>query len=109
MKTLTVTRRGAKTGVPDAQGNPTYTADTTFTVTVRAAAPNPAEESATLAGANVITGYRIYGYKGLALLPTDRLTINGVDGWQVEGEVGLWESAFGTSRGGTEFVVRRSS
>lgn len=108
-KTLTVTREGTLTNVRDGQGNFTRTPDTTFTVVVRAVAPNLGDESEGDAGTRVITGKRIYGYKDLVLLPTDRITIDGVSGWQVEGEPGLWESAFGTSRGGTEFVVRRSS
>jgi hypothetical protein len=108
--TLTVTRRGEPTGEDDEQGNPVATPDSTFQIVVRAVAPNPSDETATDAGARVITGYRVFGYKSLApLLPSDRLTIRGVPGWQVEGEVGLWESAFGSDRGGTEFVVRRSS
>lgn len=110
MITLTVTRKGAPTGADDEQGNPVVGPDTNFPITVRAVAPNPSEETSGDAGANVITGYRIFGYKSLpALLPSDRLIIRGFPGWQVEGEVGLWESAFGTDRGGTEFVVRRSS
>jgi hypothetical protein len=76
---------------------------------VRAVAPTSADESADPTGPRVITGYQVYGYKNqIPLLPTDRLTIRGVAGWQVEGEAGLWESAFGTARGGTEFAVRRS-
>lgn len=108
-KAITVTREGAPTGDRDDQGNPVLGPDVTLTVVVRAIAPNLAEETTADSGVRLITGKRIYGYKDLVLLPTDRITIDGVPGWQVEGEPGLWESAFGTSRGGTEFVVRRSS
>lgn len=109
-KTLTVTREGTLTTERDGQGNFIRTPESTFTIVVRAVAPNVADESTGDAGQRVITGKRIFGYKDLTpLLPTDRITIDGVDGWQVEGEFGFWESAFGTSRGGTEFVVRRSS
>ena len=107
---LTVTRKGAPTGEPDEQGNPLYGPDTTFPLLVRAVAPASADESAQPTGPRVITGYQVYGYSNqIPLLPTDRLTIRGVPGWQVEGEAGFWESAFGTARGGTEFAVRRSA
>lgn len=111
-ETVTVTSPSAPV-VPaefDEAGNPVQAAATTFTFTTLApCAPVMADESEEAAGARIITGYRIFGPSGLVLSPADRLTIRGVPGWQVEGEVGQWNRGSDGSGKGAEFMVRRGS
>jgi len=112
-ETVTVTSPSATPVVPadwDEAGNPIMAPATTSTFdTLAPCAPVMADESEEAAGARVITGYRVYGPSGLVLSPADRLTIRGVPGWQVEGEVGQWNrGSDGTGRG-VEFTVRRGS
>lgn len=111
-ETITVTSPSAPV-VPaawDEAGSPILAAPTTFTFeTLAPCAPIMADESEEAAGARVISGYRIFGPSGLTLSPADRLTIRGVAGWQVEGEVGQWNRSSDGSGRGVQFMVRRGS
>lgn len=111
-ETITVTRRGEPDGGSDAQGNPTVGPDTSFTVDDVAAAPQTSDETTGAPGITVVTGYALYcPYETSALLPTDRITIRGVEGWQVSGDsTGAgWRSPFdGVGRGVVVYVARAS-
>jgi hypothetical protein len=111
-ETVTVVSPSAAAVPPtyDEAGAPVLAAPTTFTFTTLApCAPILSDESEEAAGARVITGYRIFGPSGLALSPADRLTIRGVPGWQVEGELGQWNRGSNGTGKGVEFMVRRGS
>lgn len=111
-ETVTVTSPSGPAVPPafDEAGSPVLADPTTSTFTTLApCVPIHADESEQAAGARVITGYRVFGPSGLVLSPADRLTIRGVSGWQVEGEVYQWNrSSTGTGRG-VEFMVGRGS
>src|SRR5690606_3114421 len=101
-ETVTVTRLGGPTGADDEQGNPIIGPDTTFDIDdVAVAASGSAGggntiENVAAYGPVVITGYTLFLPSGTVLLASDRLTIRGVSGWQVEGDAsaGQWTSPF---------------
>jgi hypothetical protein len=109
-ETVTVTRAGAATGEPDEQGNPTPAPATSFTVSDVAIAPAGSDETPEAQGVWVVTGYTLYLPYGTVLLPDDRLTIRGVDGWQVEGDstAAGWRNPFNGLEPGVVVSVRRS-
>ena len=112
-ETITVTRRGAEIpDVPDSQGNPTFAADTTFTISDVAVAPAGSTETAEAPGVFVITGYALYcPYASPALVETDRITVRGVEGWQVVGETVAagWRNPFSGATPGVVVNVQRAS
>jgi len=108
-ETVTGYAPGTPTGTDDTQGNPVLGADVTFSfVTLAPCAPIRAEETAEDYGAAIITGWKIFAAADLVLDPRSVLTIRGVGGWQVEGEVGRWNRSSDGSGRGVEFAVRRS-
>lgn len=109
-ETITVTREGALTPARDAQGNPVYAPPTTFNVADVAVEPTGSDETPELMGVWVVTGYRLFLPYGTVLLPSDRLTIRGVQGWQVEGDstASGWRSPFDGGGRGVVVGVRRA-
>jgi len=107
---VTVTRPGLGSGPDDARGNPTPAPPTTFNVEDVAVAPAGSEEDPQALGLLVVTGYTLYLPYGTTLLPADRLTIRGVDGWQVEGDstVAGWRNPFTGETPGVVVSVRRA-
>ena len=100
---------GAATGAFDAQGNPVLSADISTSILIKAFAPRFADgESAEAEGVRVISGGVVYGYRGTALTPADRLTIRGLV-YQLDGEAGDWLSPYPNSPEGIEFMVKRAS
>lgn len=108
-ETVTVTRKGTPTGAYDGQGNPVVGADSTFTIEGVAVAPAGSEEDPQNLGLWVVTGYTLLMPYGTVLKPTDRLTIRGVDGWQVVGETGSWRNPFNGLTPGSVVSVKRAS
>lgn len=111
-ETVTVTRLGAPTDEYDERGNPVLDAPSTFTITDVALAPQTSEETAEAPGVRVVTGYELYcPYDTDPLLPTDRLTIRGVPGWQVAGDTTAagWRSPFDGLGRGVVVNVKRAS
>lgn len=110
-ETVTVTRAGVSTGAYDLQGNSVLSAGSTFTVTDVAVAPAGTEEDPLALGLFVATGFTLYLPYGTVLLPNDRLTVRGVTGWQVEGDVTAsgWRNPFDGLGRGVVVSVRRSS
>lgn len=109
-ETITVTREGAATGGRDSQGNLVDAADITFTISDVALAPAGSDETVEAMGAWVVTGYNLFLPYGTVLLPTDRLTIRGVGGWQVEGDstAAGWRSPFDGRGRGVAMTARRA-
>lgn len=112
-ETVTVTRPGAPiTDTYNDQGNPVLDADSTFTIPGTAIAPTGSTETAEAPGIFVITGYDLFCPFGtVPILPTDRLTIRGVDGWQMTGEsTGAgWRNPFNGRTPGVVITVKRAS
>lgn len=106
-----VARAGTPTGDYDEQGNPILTADSSFTIIDVAVAPQGSEETTDAPGIFVITGYELYCPPGTVLLPTDRLTVRSVDGWQVQGDstAAAWRSPFDGGERGVVVSVKRAS
>jgi hypothetical protein len=110
-ETVTVTRPGGP--IPDSddgQGNPILGPPSTFEVSDVAIAPAGSEEDPQALGLWVVTGYTLFLPYGTDLLPADRLTIRGVDGWQVEGDstAAGWRNPFTGEQPGVVVSVRRS-
>lgn len=107
---VTVTRPGEPTGEFDDGGNPVAGPDVTFDVVDVAVAPAGSEEDPQALGTWVVTGYTLYVPYGTVLKPSDRLTVRGVDGWQVEGdtEASGWRNPFNGRTPGAVVTVRRS-
>lgn len=110
-ESITVTRPGAPTGGFDAAGNPVLTADTTVVVSDVAVAPEKASEPAEPWGSQAVNGYTLYMPFGTDIRADDLVTVRGVAGWQVQGDVRTvdWVNPFSGWQAGTVAVVRRSS
>lgn len=110
-ETVTVTRIGAVTSGFDEAGDPHRAAPTTFNVTNVGVAPLTSEESMELFGDVAENGYTLYLPYGTELLASDRVTVRGVSGWQVDGDARTvdWRSPFTGWEPGTVAVVRRAS
>ena len=111
-ETILVTRVGIPTGGDDAQGNPVFGADIVFSISDVAIAPTGSDETADSPGLFVVTGFDLYmPYAAPALVSSDRITIRGVEGWQVNGETTAsgWRNPFSGSTPGIVVNVRRSS
>lgn len=108
-ESITVTRPGAATGSPDALGNPVLAASSTFTVDGVAVAPITPQEAVELWGADNQGGYSLYLPFGTQLRSTDRVTVRGEAGFQVQGSADLvqWKSPFTGWEAGAVAVVRR--
>ena len=110
-ETVTVTRQGGPTGEYDELGNPIIGPNTTFTVSDVAVAPAGTEEDPQALGLVVVTGFTLYLPYGTVLLPTDRLTVRGIAGWQVVGstEASSWRNPFTGLEPGAVVSVRKAS
>lgn len=108
-ETITRITPGSATGERDAMGNPVLSDDVSTDIEIKAFAPRFTDpESAETYGVRVISGGTVYGYRGTALTPADRLTIRGLT-YQVEGETGDWLSPYPNSPEGIEFSVKRAT
>jgi hypothetical protein len=108
-ETITRITPGAPTGLPDAMGEPILSADVSTDIEIKAFAPRFTDpESAETYGVRVISGGTVYGYRGTALTPQDRLIIRGLT-YQVDGESGDWLSPYPNSPEGIEFSVKRAT
>lgn len=109
-ETITVTRAGGPNGETDGVGNPVILAPSTFTVDDVALAPEGSDETTEAPGVWTVTGYKVFCPYGTVLLPTDRLTIRGVAGWQVEGDTTAsgWRSPFDGVGRGVVLMARRA-
>lgn len=117
-ETITVFRLGTPTGEDDEQGNPKVGPDTTFDIEHVGVAPSggiagtgASSETASPYGPVVVTGYTLYCPYGTSLRPSDRVTIRGVEGWQVEGESEAtgWRNPFNGLTPGSVISVKRAS
>ena len=110
-ETVTVTREGGPTGEYDELGNPIIGPDTTFTISDVAVAPAGSTEDPQNIGLWVVTGFTLYLPYGTVLLPTDRLTVRGVEGWQVVGltDASGWRNPFTGSEPGVVVSVKRGA
>lgn len=111
-ETVTVTRAGAPTGGEDEQGNPIIGPDILFDIADVAIAPETSTETAENPGIRVVVGYTLYcPYSAPALLPEDRLTVRGVEGWQVVGDTTAlgWRSPFDGIGRGVVVTVKRAA
>lgn len=109
-ETITITRSGAPTGAYDDQGNPILGTDVTLTVSDVALEPLAAEEDDN-SGLWTVLGYRLFCPYGTEFREDDRLTIRGVDGWQVVGDTAAtgWRNPFDGIGRGVVVSARRSS
>lgn len=116
-ETITVTRKGVPTGADDEQGNPVIGPDTTFDIDYVALAPSAgvsgagaSDETAAAYGAVVVTGFTLFLPYGTVLHASDRITIRGVEGWQVEGDTEAtgWRNPFNGLTPGSVVSVRRA-
>lgn len=105
--TITRIRQGAATGSYDEQGNPTYGAAVSSSLTVFAFAPAVSDEIVESFGAQVIDGGTLYDHSPIDLVKTDLVVING-DTYQVEGHVREWRSPYTPVADGDEVLVRRA-
>lgn len=109
-ETVTVTRQGEPTGDHDEGGNPILEPDTTFDISDVAVAPAGSEEDPQALGTWVVNGFNLFLPYGTVLKPSDRITVRGVSGWQVEGdtEASGWRNPFNGRTPGAVVTVRRS-
>jgi len=110
-ETVTVTRPGAVIpGEWDAQGNPLIGPDETFTIDDVAVAPAGTEEDPQALGLWVVTGFTLYLPYGTVLHATDRLTVRGIEGWQVVGDTDAagWRNPFDGVGRGTVVSVKKA-
>lgn len=109
-ETITVTRQSEPTGDIDDGGNPVLADDFSFEVDNVAVAPAGSEEDPQALGLWVVTGYTLYLPYGTVLKPSDRLTVRGVDGWQVVGdsEAAGWRNPFNGRTPGVVVSVERA-
>lgn len=110
-ETVTVTRKGEPTGEYDGQGSPIIGPDTAFDIEDVPVAPAGSTEDPQNIGLWVVTGFTLYLPYGTVLLPTDRLKVRGVEGWQVVGstEASGWRSPFTGKEFGAVVSVNRSA
>ena len=110
-ETVTVTRKGIATGGYDAQGYPIIGADTTFTILDVAIEPAGTMEDPQSMGLWVVTGFTLYLPYSTVLLPTDRLEVRSVSGWQVVGDITAsgWRNPFTGDMPGVVMSVRKAS
>lgn len=105
--TLTRIRQGAPTGSYDEQGNPTYAASASSSLTVFAFAPAVSDEIVEAYGAQVIDGGTLYDHDPIDLIKTDLVVIDG-NTYQVEGHVREWRSPYTSVADGDEVLLRRA-
>ena len=112
-ETVTVTRRGEL--LPDefdGQGNPIIGPDATFDISDVAVAPTGSTETVDSPGIFVVTGFDLYcPYGTPQILPTDRIEVRGVPGWQVTGDTAAsgWRNPFDGIGRGVVINVKRAS
>ena len=108
---VTVTRAGGPVAGFDAQGSPLVAADSTFTVLDVAVEPAGTSEDPQSMGLWVLTGFTLYLPYGTVLLPSDRLEVRGVSGWQVVGDTSAsgWRNPFTGGEKGSVVSVKRAS
>ena len=110
-ETITVTRKGVPTGGYDSGGYPIVGADTTFPIVRVPIAPAGSTEDPQTLGLWVVTGFTLYLPYGTILLPTDRIEIRGIPGWQVVGDTTAsgYLSPFSGKKAGAVVSVKRAS
>ena len=110
-ETVTVTRKGTATGGYDDQGYPIIGADTTFTVSDVGVEPAGTTEDPQSMGLWVVTGFTLYLPYGTVLLPTDRIEVRSVSGWQVVGttDASGWRNPFTGDTPGVVASVKKAS
>lgn len=110
-ESVIVTRKGEPNGEYDAQGYPAVGADTTFAIDKVPVAPAGTSEDPQTLGLWVVTGFTLYLPFDTVLLPTDRLEIRGVKGWQVVGDTTAagYMSPFTGKKAGVVVSVKRAS
>jgi len=111
-ETISGVHKGTETGPPDAQGNPTWTADVPFTIERCLLAPSGnasvgSSESAEPFGTFVVSQVQVIVLRSEPdVRPTDTFTFWGHSGWQVQGELGPWRKG---RLFGSVFMVKRAS
>lgn len=103
-ETITIIRRGAKTG-EDSQRNPIYE---TSEISVRgcAFAPGSSDEPTQPFGRRVFTGGTVYAPSGTVFKPSDVLIIRG-EQWSIDGDAGQWTNPYSRRGRGVEVAVKR--
>jgi hypothetical protein len=110
-ESVTVTRQGEPTGTyDDDTGAAIIGPDSTFPIDDVAVEPAGTSEDPQSMGLWVVKGFTLYLPYGAVLRPTDRLTVRGVEGWQVVGDTTAsgWRNPFTGSEKGSVVSVKKA-
>ena len=106
--TVTVSRPSGYTSDGDPLPPTSHTISGCFVAPSSGDSGQPASTERTDLRDTVITGYTLYAPYGADIQATDRIFLPGdLEPWQVDGEVGNWQSPFSGWQPGTQASLRR--
>lgn len=106
-ETITVSR--VADGQRDSHGNVIPGVESSWDLDGFAVAASTSDDQVSNVGTRVITGYTLYRRKPADIRTTDSLTIRGIPGWKVDGEVFPWVNPYKARQRGVQFSVKRGA